>query len=63
MKYQIQVYIWKNGEGEWKSIHPTGGEPYEYTDKREAFNMLSMCYPDDVNFGNLNKTVRLKELK
>jgi hypothetical protein len=63
MKYQIQVYIWKNGEGDWKSIHPTGGEPYEYTNKDEAMRMLRMCYPDQVSFGELGKTVRVKELK
>ena len=34
--------------GEFKSIKPTGGKPYQYETKRVAERMLRICYPDHV---------------
>jgi len=35
-------------DGEWKAVHPSGGEPYTYKTKEEAANMLRTCYPEQV---------------
>lgn len=48
--WEMQVYIPKNQhekplEWHWRSIRPTGGEPYRYNTKEEAERMLDMCYP------------------
>ena len=29
----------------WKAIRPTGGVPYEYTEKAQAERMARLCYP------------------
>ena len=41
---EIQVYNQGTKRNEWKAVHPSGGKPYEYTDKAEASRMLNMCY-------------------
>ena len=44
--YEMQIRlkdtdnIWK-----WKSIKPTGGQPYRYETRAEAENMINICYP------------------
>jgi hypothetical protein len=30
----------------WKTVHPTGGEAYQYNTYDEAWKMLNICYPD-----------------
>jgi hypothetical protein len=46
--FQIQVKIqMAPGRYEWKSIRPTGGQPYTFPTKEAASKMLRMCYPDE----------------
>lgn len=42
--YQIQIKI----DGKFKSIRPTGGEPYQFDVWLKAHQTLKMCYPDHV---------------
>jgi len=41
-KYIMQIKI----DDVWRSIAPTGGEPYEFDEEDEAQRMLNICYPD-----------------
>lgn len=54
--YEIQVKI----KGEWRSIRPSGGSPYQYKTEREAHRMLLMTYPDKLRSDRLSgdETVR-----
>ena len=42
---QTKFFNRETGEYEWKSIKPTNGPPYRYKTRREAENMLEICYP------------------
>jgi hypothetical protein len=47
--FQIQVKIQvAPGQYEWKSVCPTGGQPYNFSTQEEADRMLRMCYPDEL---------------
>jgi len=54
----------KNTDGEWKSVKPTGGDPYEYQTPEEASGMLQMCYPDACLLNRLGGDggARIKEI-
>ena len=50
MAYRFQVYIETDQrlkKMEWKDVHPTGGQPYEYDTKEEAERMAYICYGND----------------
>ena len=55
--YGMQVLL----DEHWVWVAPTNGMPYQYSSKEEAYNMLCMCYPDQVIAARLggNKTVRV----
>lgn len=56
--YTMQVKVFEDGQYTWKDVRPSGGKlPYTYATKREALNMLNMCYPMQV----YNEEVRVKE--
>jgi hypothetical protein len=61
MKYRFQVLLETRVNGvpvkEWKDVHPTGGQPYEYDTRREAEDMARMCY------GNDPSIVRVREVQ
>lgn len=42
--FQMQVKI----ADQWRSVRPSGGEPYEYATVEEAAAMIRMCYPDQL---------------
>lgn len=46
-RYEMQVRD-RLLNGEWVSVQPTKGSPYSYTTRREATEMLDLCYPDQV---------------
>ena len=52
MKYQMQVHMRTCDHPvkyEWRSVHPTGGKPYEYETREEADRMLNICYPEQTS--------------
>lgn len=55
--YGMQLLL----NGHWVWVAPTNGMPYQYSSEEEAYNMLCMCYPDQVIAERLggNKTVRV----
>ena len=56
--YIMQVL---GADGQWHSIHLTGGSRYEYDTYHDAHKMLSICYPDQIREHRLGgtKTVRV----
>jgi hypothetical protein len=61
MTWGIQVLV----DDEWKWVHPTGSKRYEYSTENKAWNMLNICYPDQIIEQKLGskETVRVKEIK
>jgi hypothetical protein len=43
----------------WEAVHPTGGNRYEYPTRKDALDMLNICYPDSV----YGETIRVRQLK
>ena len=41
----IQVFVGEPEDGEFKLIHPTGGEPYRFPTQEQAEHMKHICYP------------------
>ena len=44
----MQIKIFVDGERKFQSIHMEGKPPYEYATEAEAWNMLNICYPDQI---------------
>ena len=58
MGYQIQIKM----DGNWYSVRrDKKSKPYEYETETEAWNMMNICYPDQVRSQKLgkDKTVRV----
>lgn len=56
--FRIEILTTPDGRAyNWKYLHPTNGKPYEYNTRREAQDVIDMCYP----MSNEN-TVRVKEM-
>jgi len=47
MPYYIEVKI----KGEYEKIRPSGGKPYEFKTREEAWSTARTCYPDQIAFG------------
>ncbi len=47
--FGIQVLVRNNvtNADEWRWLRPTGGKPYQYTERQKADEMRDMCYPDE----------------
>jgi|WetSurMetagenome_2_1015567.scaffolds.fasta_scaffold383494_3 hypothetical protein len=48
MAWQMEVKV-RVDEGPriWAAVRPTGGSPYRYNTRLEAYRMLEMCYPEE----------------
>lgn len=61
MAWQMQIKVHVGEERQFQSVHPVGGKPYEYATEEEAWNMLNICYPDQIReqrlFGEENARV------
>lgn len=58
MGFQIQIKLGDN----WHSVRKDAkSQPYEYETETEAWNMMNICYPDQVRAQRLgrDKTVRV----
>ncbi len=46
--FEMQVLVENHAthKKEWKSVRPTGGQPYQYETREEAQRTLEMCYAD-----------------
>ena len=53
MKFRMQVKT----DGVWKDVAPTNGAPYEFKTYQDAYDVLVICYPDQVKFQDRNNLV------
>ena len=45
IKYEFQIQVPdSNRVMTWRSVRPTGGQPYQYDTKTEAHQAADMCY-------------------
>jgi hypothetical protein len=45
----MQVLTGHGKDSKWDWVHPTNGQPYQYPTKKEAEQMLRICYPLSTN--------------
>lgn len=63
MPWQMQIKVYVNGERKFQSVH-LDGKPYEYPTEDKAWEMLNICYPDQIREQRLfgEELVRVVEL-
>ena len=47
----------------WVWVAPANGMPYQYSSEEEAYNMLCMCYPDQVRAERLGGKKKVRVFK
>lgn len=54
--YGFQINI----NGDWLWVGTSSGNRYEYATEREAYDMMSMCYPDRLREQRLGGTTKVR---
>ena len=57
--YGMQVLL----EGYWIWVAPLNGQPYQYPTEEEAYEMLSICYPDQIRSHRLGGEEKVRVFK